>query len=65
MHYAYPYMNIIFRLETADTTASAPPFELQNHTEMNQMPSNPHLYSYTTKESSSASEATRNVCEIT
>ena len=62
IHYAYPYMNIIFLLETADTSASAPPIELQNHTEINQMPSNPH---YTTKEPLSASQVTRNVCEIT
>ena len=46
----------------ADTSASAPAIELQNHTEMNQMPSSSP---YTTKESSSASEATGNVCEIT
>ena len=44
-------MNIIFLLETADTSASAPPIELQNHTEINQMPL--------------ASKETRNVCEIT
>ena len=55
-------MNIILRLETADTSASAPAIELQNHAEMNQMPSSPH---YTTNESSSANEAARNVCEIT
>ena len=55
-------MNIIFRLDIADTSASAPAIELQNHTEMNQMPSSSH---YTTKESSSTSQAARNVCEIT
>ena len=55
-------MNITFLLEIADTSASAPAIELQNHTEMNQMPSSSH---YTTKESSSTSQAARNVCEIT
>ena len=55
-------MNIIFRLEAPDTIASAPAFELQNHTKISQMPSSPH---YTTKEPSSASEATGNLCEIT
>ena len=55
-------MNIIFRLDIADTTASAPAFELQNHTEMNQMPYSSH---YTKKKSSSASQAAGNVCEIT
>ena len=55
-------MNIIFRLDIADTSASAPAIELQNYAEINQMPSSSP---YTTKESSSASEATGNVCEIT
>ena len=55
-------MNIIFRLDIADTTASAPAIELQNHTTMNPMLSSSP---YTSKESLSVSKETRNVCEIT
>ena len=55
-------MNIIFCLYIADTTASAPAIELLNNSEMSQMQSSSP---YTTKESSSASKETRNVCEIT
>ena len=55
-------MNIIFLLDIADNSASAPAIELQNYAEMNHLPSSSPS---TTKESSSASEATGNVCEIT
>ena len=58
--YAYPYMNIIFPLDIADTSASAPAIEL-----IAEMSHLPYSSPSTTKESSSASEATGNVCEIT